>query len=133
MRPGAADGTAQRSAEQQEPAFIACAADAIVKFLHFNGAYKDEAASAEVFKVLVIDAHTLNIVATLLHTEALRQHGVTLVLSIDKEREAITDAPVVYFVRATPENANAIVSDLEHGLYREVRFSCAGCCVVIGQ
>ena len=71
--------------------------------------------------MLVIDSFTLDIVATLLHTEALRQHGVTLVLAIDKEREPITDAPVVYFVRATQDNANAIVADLERGLYREVR------------
>ena len=120
---------ARSSSSTKDP--IADRADAIVKFLHFNGVYKDEAASAEVFKVLVIDAYTLNIVATLLHTEALRQHGVTLVLSIEKDREAITDAPVVYFVRASSDNADAIVHDLEHGLYREVCRSvctCAGAC-----
>lgn len=95
--------------------------DAVVKFLHFNGAYKSDAGAAtEVFKVLVIDDFTLSIVATLLHTEALRQHGVTLVLAIDKDRESIKDAPVVYFIRGTSENAQAIVKDLELGLYREV-------------
>ena len=95
-------------------------ADALVKLLHFNGAYQDEAGAAEVFKVLVIDDYTLKVVATLMHTEALRQHGVTLVLSISKERESITDAPVVYFVRATEEIVEGIVHDVEHGLYREV-------------
>ena len=71
--------------------------------------------------MLVIDDASLKIVATLLHTEALRQHGVTLVLAIDREREAIADAPVVYFVRSTQANAAAIVKDLEGGLYKEVR------------
>jgi hypothetical protein len=68
----------------------------------------------------VIDAFTLKIVATLLHTDALRSHGVTLVLTIEKERQAIADAPVVYFVRASAENATSIVKDLESGLYKEV-------------
>jgi hypothetical protein len=100
---------------------MACLSDAVIKLLHFNGAYKDDTATAEVFKVLVIDDFTLDIVATLMHTELLRQHGVTLVLAIDKDREAITDAPVVYFIRATPENASSIVKDLASGVYREVR------------
>ena len=93
--------------------------------LHFNSAPGRDAAgtSGEVFKVLVIDAFSLKVVATLLHTDVLRQHGVTLVLSIDKAREAITGAPVVYLVRATSDNADAIIKDLESGLYKEVRLS----------
>jgi hypothetical protein len=101
----------------------ACAyADAIIRFLHFNEPEKRDVEAVEAFKVLVIDDFTIKVVATLLHTEALRQHGVTLVLAIDKEREAIADAPVVYFVQSTPGIASAIVRDLETGLYKEVRF-----------
>lgn len=90
--------------------------------LHFNSATSRDPAGAtgEVFKVLVIDDFSLKVVATLLHTDVLRQHGVTLVLSIDKAREAITDAPVVYLLRATTANADAVVKDLESGLYKEV-------------
>jgi sec1 family domain-containing protein 1 len=90
--------------------------------LHFNSAPNRDPGgpSGEIFKVLVIDKFSLDIVATLLHTDALRQHGVTLVLSIDKAREPITDAPVVYLVRATSENADAMIKDLESGLYKEV-------------
>lgn len=96
-------------------------AESIVKILHFNAANRSLGeGKGEVFKVLVVDAFSLKIVATLLHTDALRQHGVTLVLAIDKEREAIADAPVVYFIRAQQDNAAAIVKDLEGGLYKEV-------------
>lgn len=93
--------------------------------LHFNTAPGRDSggASGEIFKVLVIDEFSLKVVATLLHTDALRQHGVTLVLSIDKAREPITDAPVVYLVRATPDNADSMIKDLEGGLYKEVRAS----------
>lgn len=49
--------------------------------------------------MLVIDEFTLKVVATLLHTEVLRKHGVTLVLTVDKDREAIADAPAVYFLQ----------------------------------
>lgn len=94
-------------------------ADVLIKLLHFNEAYKGVSAT-ELFKVLVIDDFTLQIVATLLHTEALRQHGVTLVLAINKPREAIADAPVVYFISASPDNVSSIVHDLESGLYKEV-------------
>jgi len=81
--------------------------------------------------VLVVDDFSLKIVATLLHTDILRQHGVTLVLAIRKDREAITDAPVVYFVRATHDNASAMVKDLEGGLYKEV-CSCLRVCIGTG-
>lgn len=92
-----------------------------MKLLHFNVANRHVGeGQGEVFKVLVVDSFSLKIVATLLHTDVLRQHGVTLVLAVDKDREAITDAPVVYFVRALPENCVAIVKDLEAGLYKEV-------------
>lgn len=93
----------------------------MIRVLHFNAANRDLGeGKGEVFKVLVVDDFSLKIVATLLHTDVLRQHGVTLVLAISKDREAITDAPVVYFVRASQENAGAIVRDLEGGLYKEV-------------
>lgn len=96
-------------------------ADALVKLLHLNESAKRDVSAVEAFKVLVIDDASLKIVATLLHTEALRQHGVTLVLAIDREREAIADAPVVYFVRSSQANTAAIVRDLESSLYKEVR------------
>eukprot|EP00892_Ulva_mutabilis_P002998 jgi/Ulvmu1/1269/UM109_0067.1 len=96
--------------------------EAIIRILHFNAANRDLGeGKGEVFKVLVVDDFSLKIVATLLHTDVLRQHGVTLVLAINKDREAITDAPVVYFVCAVQDNAVAIVKDLEGGLYKEVR------------
>lgn len=96
---------------------------ALIKLLHFNEAFQQHQSTEELFKVLVIDAYTLNVVATLLHTEILRQHGVTLVLTIEKDRQAIADAPAVYFLKPTPENAAQIVADIESGLYKEVHLN----------
>ena len=73
--------------------------------------------------MLVIDQFTLHVVATLLHTEELRRHGVTLVLAIDKDRQTISDTPAVYFVQATTENTLQIVKDVETGLYKEVHLN----------
>jgi sec1 family domain-containing protein 1 len=100
--------------------------------LHFNSATGRDTAggTGEVFKVLVIDDYSLKVVATLLHTDVLRQHGVTLVLAIDKAREAITDAPVVYLLQPTMVNADAVVKDLESGLYKEVCQRTLSCCTL---
>lgn len=102
-----------------QPTRAGARTDNLVKLLHFNGTFQAHQASEELFKVLIIDQFTLPIVATLLHTEELRRHGVTLVLTIDKDREAITDAPAIYFVQATPDTTSQIVRDVETGLYKE--------------
>jgi hypothetical protein len=49
---------------------------------------------------------------------ALRQKGVTLHLLINNEREQISDAPAVYFVRPTEENIDRISEDCAKRLYR---------------
>lgn len=69
------------------------------------------------WKVLVYDKYCEKIIAPLLSMSDLRGLGVTLNLLINKEREAIDDIPVVYFVQPTDENIDRIVADMAQGLY----------------
>lgn len=43
-----------------------------------------------------------DILAPLLHVNALRRHGVTLHMLLDAERQPIPDVPAVYFVQVGP-------------------------------
>jgi hypothetical protein len=70
------------------------------------------------WKVLVYDASCRDIISPLMNVGALRQKGVTLHLLIASEREAISDAPAVYFVRPTEENIDRISDDCAKRLYR---------------
>ena len=47
----------------------------------------------------------------------MRNHGVTLHLSLQSERQAVPDVPVIYFVEPTEENIQRIVDDYRAGLY----------------
>ena len=68
--------------------------------LHFNAApVKAAAGDEDVYKVLVLDRETKDILAPLLHVNELRRHGVTLHMLLDAERQPIPDVPAVYFVQ----------------------------------
>ena len=55
------------------------AADALVRLLHFNQASATASkAEDEVYKVLVLDKYTKDILAPLLRLNDLRKHGITL-------------------------------------------------------
>uniref|UniRef100_A0A0G4GIB1 Sec1 family domain-containing protein 1 n=1 Tax=Chromera velia CCMP2878 TaxID=1169474 RepID=A0A0G4GIB1_9ALVE len=69
------------------------------------------------WKVLLYDKECQDRLATLMKIGSLRQHAVTLHLSIEKERSPVVEAPAVYFVDPTEDNIQRIVSDLEKGLY----------------
>lgn len=96
-------------------------ADAVVRMLHFNAppaAVKPSAAGDEdVYKVLVLDRWTKDILAPLLHVNELRKHGVTLHLMLDTERQPIPDVPAVYFVQPSEASVARIVEDVQRGLY----------------
>ena len=47
----------------------------------------------------------------------LRNHGVTLHLSLRSERQSVPDVPAIYFIEATDDNISRIVSDYKAGLY----------------
>eukprot|EP00981_Chlorochromonas_danica_P007329 scaffold1690_cov177-Ochromonas_danica.AAC.6 len=64
------------------------------------------------------NADCRDIISPLLNVGALRQRGVTLHLLIQSEREAVPDAPVVYFIRPTESNVKKIAEDCTKQLYR---------------
>ncbi|KAK9862629.1 hypothetical protein WJX84_008227 [Apatococcus fuscideae] len=71
----------------------------------------------EAYKVLILDAFTKDLLAPLLKVSELRRHGVTMHLQLHQDRQPIADAPAIYFVRATSDNIQRIISDGAQGLY----------------
>jgi len=69
------------------------------------------------WKVLVYDKFCQEIIAPLLKVGGLRKVNVTLNQTLDSDRQAVLDTPVVYFVEPTEENIARIAKDLEQGLY----------------
>jgi len=72
------------------------------------------------WKVLIYDQDCRDIISPLLNIGALRQRGVTLHMLINTNREAVPDAPAVYFVRPTEANLKRIAEDCAKQLYRTV-------------
>uniref|UniRef100_A0A7S4Q283 Uncharacterized protein n=2 Tax=Alexandrium monilatum TaxID=311494 RepID=A0A7S4Q283_9DINO len=72
---------------------------------------------AMTWKVLVYDKFCQDVIAPLLKVGGLRKMNVTLNQTIESERQAVLDTPVVYFVEPTADNIAKIVMDLEAGLY----------------
>lgn len=95
--------------------------DVVLRMLHLNqqqlpnggeGRGEDDA-----YKILVMDPPCVSVLSPVLKLGDLRQHGVTLTLSIERSRQAVPDAPAVYFVRPTPGNVDRIAADAAAGLY----------------
>lgn len=93
--------------------------EAVIRMLHFNAAPAVKAAPGDedVYKVLILDRHTKDILAPLLHVNELRRHGVTLHMLLDAERQPIPDVPAVYFVQPTEAAVARIIEDVQRGLY----------------
>lgn len=88
-----------------------------------------------VWKVLVLDQQTKDVLATVLRVQDLRDVGVTLHVCVFKycvllslnsmmlysqlhtQRPPLSDVPAVYLVSPTLANTNRIAEDLEKGLY----------------
>ncbi|EMD41860.1 hypothetical protein CERSUDRAFT_110420 [Gelatoporia subvermispora B] len=70
-----------------------------------------------VWKVLVLDQHTKDVLATILRVQDLRDVGVTLHVQLHSNRPPLPDVPAVYFVSPTLNNIRRIAQDLEKGLY----------------
>ena len=64
-----------------------------------------------ILQVLILDAFTKDLLAPLLKVSELRRHGVTMHLQLHQDRQPIADAPAIYFVRATSDNIQRIISD----------------------
>lgn len=70
-----------------------------------------------VWKVLVLDQFTKDVIATVLRVQDLRDVGVTLHVQLHSTRPPLPDVPAVYFVAPTPQNVRQIAQDLEKNLY----------------
>ncbi|CDO75478.1 hypothetical protein BN946_scf184935.g14 [Trametes cinnabarina] len=70
-----------------------------------------------VWKILVLDQHTKDVLATVLRVQDLRDVGVTLHVQLHSNRPPLPDVPAVYFVSPTLTNIRRIAQDLEKGLY----------------
>ncbi|KAF8140478.1 Sec1-like protein [Boletus edulis] len=70
-----------------------------------------------VWKVLVLDQQTKDVLATVLRVQDLRDAGVTLHVQLHSLRPPLPDVPAVYFVAPTLENIRRISEDLDKCLY----------------
>ncbi|KAI0073701.1 Sec1-like protein [Panus rudis PR-1116 ss-1] len=70
-----------------------------------------------VWKVLVLDQYTKDVLATVLRVQDLRDVGVTLHVQLHSPRPPLPDVPAVYFTAPTLANIKRITEDLQKGLY----------------
>ena len=93
------------------------------------------------WKILVLDQQTKDILATVLRVQDLRDVGVTLHVWVDNRfyighlrihlfarqlhssRPIMPDVPAIYFVAPTMENIDRIAEDLRAGLYERFYLS----------
>ncbi|KAG9314165.1 Sec1-like protein [Chiua virens] len=79
--------------------------------------------STLVWKVLVLDQQTKDVLATVLRVQDLRDAGVTLHVQLHSLRPPLSDVPAVYFVAPTLANIRRISEDLDKGLYESFHFN----------
>lgn len=70
-----------------------------------------------VWKVLILDKVSQEILATSMRVQDLRDQGVTLHMQLHSDRPPLPDVPAVYFVEPTSENLKRIADDLARSLY----------------
>ncbi|KAH7340446.1 Sly1 vesicle trafficking sec1-like protein [Rhizoctonia solani] len=80
-------------------------------------------AAAPVWKVLVLDEQSKDIIATVLRVQDLRDSGVTLHVQLHSHRPALPDVPAVYLVAPTLVNVQRIAEDLSQSLYESTHVS----------
>ncbi|KAL2936878.1 SEC1 family transport protein SLY1 [Bienertia sinuspersici] len=94
--------------------------ECIIRMLNLNQPVNSSTgmANEEVYKILIFDKSSQDILSPLINVKDLRKHGVTLYFLIDKSsRKPIPDVPAVYFIRPTSSNIQRIVSDAAVPLY----------------
>ncbi|ELU44521.1 SLY1 protein [Rhizoctonia solani AG-1 IA] len=77
-------------------------------------------AAAPVWKVLVLDEQSKDVIATVLRVQDLRDSGVT---QLHSHRPALPDVPAVYLVAPTLANVQRIAEDLSQSLYESTHVS----------
>ncbi|BEI84853.1 hypothetical protein CcaverHIS002_0502540 [Cutaneotrichosporon cavernicola] len=72
----------------------------------------DESSQPLIWKVLILDDLSKDILATSLRVQDLREQGVTLHMQLHAQRPPLSDVPAVYFVSPTLANIRRIAEDL---------------------
>ncbi|PVI05129.1 Sec1-like protein [Periconia macrospinosa] len=70
-----------------------------------------------IWKVLVFDDFSRDVVSSVLRVNDLRAWGVTIYLPINTTRHMIPDVPVIYLIEPTAANLQIITRDLSRNLY----------------
>ncbi|KAF9486351.1 Sly1 vesicle trafficking sec1-like protein [Pholiota conissans] len=79
--------------------------------------------SPPVWKVLILDQQTKDVLATVLRVQDLRDAGVTLHVQLHTLRPPLPDVPAVYFVSPTLANIKRMAQDLQKNLYESFHFN----------
>ncbi|OXG30726.1 hypothetical protein C360_05103 [Cryptococcus neoformans Bt15] len=79
--------------------------------------FDDGAQRPLVWKVLILDDASQDVLATTLRVQDLREQGVTLHMQLHSARPPLADVPAVYFVSPTLANIRRIAEDLSPPLY----------------
>lgn len=79
--------------------------------------------AAPVWKVLVLDEQSKDVLATVLRVQDLRDSGVTLHVQLHSHRPPLPDVPAIYLVAPTLVNVQRIAEDLAQGLYESSHIS----------
>ncbi|KAF5837210.1 Sec1-like protein [Dunaliella salina] len=98
-------------------------ADVLVRVINLNNPLAPGKDPGDLYKVLVLDRFTKDIVAPLLRLNDLRRNGVTLHLMLEAERQPIPDVPAVYLVQPSTANAERIIADAAAGLYEAMHLN----------
>ncbi|KAG1665641.1 hypothetical protein FOA52_011235 [Chlamydomonas sp. UWO 241] len=93
--------------------------DVVVRILSLSSSQLASSSKdpASLYKVLVLDRFTKNVIAPLLRVSDLRKQGVTLHLLIEADRQPIADVPAIYLVQPDAANVERIGADAAAGLY----------------
>ncbi|KAL4241705.1 STXBP/unc-18/SEC1 family protein [Abortiporus biennis] len=99
---------------------------ALLTLLNLNNPVESSIpAGPPVWKVLVLDQHTKDVLATVLRVQDLRDVGVTLHVQLHSNRPPLPDVPAVYFISPTLNNIKRVAEDLQKGLYESFHLNFA--------
>lgn len=97
--------------------------DVLLKVINLNSPLAPGKDPGDLYKVLILDRFSKDIVAPLLRLNDLRHNGVTLHLMLEADRQPIPDVPAVYLVQPSTPNAERIVADAAAGLYEAMHLN----------
>ncbi|WWC91119.1 uncharacterized protein L201_006060 [Kwoniella dendrophila CBS 6074] len=108
---------------QQPPASSSSTAGPFPRPSTPSSTFDENSQAPLVWKVLILDEQSKDILATSLRVQDLREQGVTLHMQLHSARPPLADVPAVYFVSPTLANIKRIAEDLNPPLYSSYHLS----------